>query len=161
MSDDADWISPQIRHAGQQGVKRSTRIRLPLSEDWSTLVLAAVAVDHTGRYKYLSVVSRSLTMPRLRISSGSEPSQTHQLGTCTVDLGQKKRTWNVQLHGHRTSIRLEPIFWEMFTTIAAREMLTPHQVCEIIDPRRGDASLTSAIRLFVISYCYTLRREIT
>lgn len=60
---------------------------------------------------------------------------------------------SLTLHGHRTSVSLEPEFWDAFRAIAA-EKATPLNAlaAEIDDARTGDEGLASAIRLFVLRH---------
>jgi predicted DNA-binding ribbon-helix-helix protein len=60
---------------------------------------------------------------------------------------------SLTLHGHRTSISLEPEFWDAFRSIAA-ETGKPFNVlaAEIDDARLGDEGLASAIRVFVLNH---------
>lgn len=60
---------------------------------------------------------------------------------------------SLTLHGHRTSVSLEPEFWDAFRSIAA-EKDTPLNAlaAEIDDARLGDAGLASAIRVFVLNH---------
>lgn len=60
---------------------------------------------------------------------------------------------SLTLHGHRTSVSLEPEFWDAFRSIAA-EKDTPLNAlaAEIDDARSGDAGLASAIRVFVLNH---------
>jgi predicted DNA-binding ribbon-helix-helix protein len=58
---------------------------------------------------------------------------------------------NVFVHGHRTSMRLEPEMWSALLEIAAEEGLTPHELVTRIAAVRG-VNLTSAVRCFVISW---------
>ncbi|MDG1281389.1 MAG: ribbon-helix-helix domain-containing protein [Pseudorhodobacter sp.] len=58
---------------------------------------------------------------------------------------------SVTLRGHRTSVSLEPEFWEAFRQIAAREDLGLNELAVKIDEARGgDIGLASAIRLYVL-----------
>jgi predicted DNA-binding ribbon-helix-helix protein len=60
---------------------------------------------------------------------------------------------SLTLHGHRTSISLEPEFWEAFRQIAADRGVPLNQLAaEIDDARKGDAGLASAIRVFVLDH---------
>ncbi|MFN6924834.1 MAG: ribbon-helix-helix domain-containing protein [Tabrizicola sp.] len=63
---------------------------------------------------------------------------------------------SLTLRGHRTSVSLEPEFWEAFRAIAA-ERQTPLNVlaAEIDAARRGDEGLASAIRVFVLEHFRT------
>lgn len=60
---------------------------------------------------------------------------------------------SLTLHGHRTSVSLEPEFWDAFRSIAA-EKLTPLNALatEIDTARRGDEGLASAIRVFCLNH---------
>ena len=59
---------------------------------------------------------------------------------------------NVNIGRRRTSLRLEQEFWEALMDICARESLTIHELCTLVDQRRRGSSRTSAIRAFVITY---------
>ncbi|WP_135450201.1 MULTISPECIES: ribbon-helix-helix domain-containing protein [Tabrizicola] len=60
---------------------------------------------------------------------------------------------SLTLRGHRTSVSLEPEFWEAFRAIAA-ERQTPLNLlaAEIDAARRGDEGLASAIRVFCLNH---------
>jgi len=59
---------------------------------------------------------------------------------------------NVTVSGRRTSVRMEPIQWESLMDICERERRTIHEVVTIVDRRRGDSSLTAALRVFILAY---------
>lgn len=60
---------------------------------------------------------------------------------------------SLTLHGHRTSVSLEPEFWAAFRAIAADEGSTVNALAAGIDAARtGDAGLASAIRVYILSY---------
>ncbi len=59
---------------------------------------------------------------------------------------------NVTISGHITSIRLEVHMWEAFDEICAREGLSPHQLCAMIDASRENSSRTAAVRAFAVNY---------
>ncbi|MBZ0325899.1 MAG: ribbon-helix-helix domain-containing protein, partial [Alphaproteobacteria bacterium] len=63
---------------------------------------------------------------------------------------------NVTVSGHRTSMRLEPELWEALTEIARREERTVNEICTEVDRRRGESTLTSAIRVFIVTYFRSL-----
>lgn len=63
---------------------------------------------------------------------------------------------SVTLRGHRTSVSLEPEFWEEFRRIAAARDQTINGLAIEIDEARGDVGLASAIRVFVLN---TLRAQ--
>ena len=49
-------------------------------------------------------------------------------------------------------MRLEPAMWEALSQVAAREKLTIHQICGIVNRHRMNTSLTSATRVFILGY---------
>ena len=57
---------------------------------------------------------------------------------------------SLTLHGHRTSVSLEEVFWTEFRRIAAEEGLALNTLAERIDEARGDVGLASAIRVHVL-----------
>ena len=59
---------------------------------------------------------------------------------------------NVIVNGRRTSLRLEPEMWEALEEIARREHQTINDVVAFVDSQRGSATLTSDVRVFVLSY---------
>lgn len=59
---------------------------------------------------------------------------------------------NITVGRHRTSIRLEPEFWERLGSIAQRESLSIDQLCTEIDRGAGGLSRTAAIRVFITDY---------
>ncbi len=59
---------------------------------------------------------------------------------------------SLTLKGHRTSVSLEPAFWQAFIRIARQEHRALNDLAAEIDAARGtDCGLASAIRLFVLS----------
>ena len=52
--------------------------------------------------------------------------------------------------GHRTSVSLEDAFWRRLRAIAAKRRLSLNGLAAMIDASRGDANLSSAIRVFVL-----------
>jgi predicted DNA-binding ribbon-helix-helix protein len=52
--------------------------------------------------------------------------------------------------GHRTSISLEDAFWRRLRSIALERGLSLNQLAAIVDASRGDANLSSAVRVFVL-----------
>ena len=60
---------------------------------------------------------------------------------------------NVTIMGKRTSVRLEPEMWRAVKDIADRENCTIHDLCSLISLRKkGNSSLTAAIRVFIMLY---------
>jgi predicted DNA-binding ribbon-helix-helix protein len=62
--------------------------------------------------------------------------------------GAVKRS--VAIAGHRTSVSLEPPFWDALKEIAAERALSVQALIGDIDAARGGANLSSAIRVFVL-----------
>ncbi len=59
---------------------------------------------------------------------------------------------SLTLRGHRTSVSLEPDFWDAFRQIAAERGVTLNALADRIDAERAaDSGLASAIRVFVLA----------
>jgi predicted DNA-binding ribbon-helix-helix protein len=52
--------------------------------------------------------------------------------------------------GHRTSISIEDAFWRRLRRIAAERGLSVNALTALVDASRGDANLSSALRVFVL-----------
>lgn len=59
---------------------------------------------------------------------------------------------NVTIAGHRTSIRLQTEMWDAIDEICRRERISLHQLCTRIAEGKSARSLTSEVRVFVVSY---------
>ncbi|MGN0903804.1 MAG: ribbon-helix-helix domain-containing protein [Alphaproteobacteria bacterium] len=59
------------------------------------------------------------------------------------------KKYSVMIAGHRTSISLEPEFWEELKILARQEKLPFSALITRIDERR-DGNLSSALRLYVL-----------
>ncbi|MBR5130363.1 MAG: ribbon-helix-helix domain-containing protein [Alphaproteobacteria bacterium] len=59
---------------------------------------------------------------------------------------------NVIVNGRRTSMRLDRETWTSLHDICARERINIHELCSKIDSVRGKSGLSSATRLFVLTY---------
>jgi predicted DNA-binding ribbon-helix-helix protein len=57
---------------------------------------------------------------------------------------------SVSIAGHRTSISLEPPFWDALREIARARGLPVQRLIVEIDGSRGEQNLSSAIRVFVL-----------
>lgn len=66
---------------------------------------------------------------------------------------------NVTVAGRRTSMRLEPQMWDALESIARREGMTLNSLCTQVDQRRREIGLTSATRVFIVSYYRQLVRR--
>jgi len=62
----------------------------------------------------------------------------------------RKRSFSIK--GHRTSISVEAPFWEALQQAAAMENTTLAGLVARIDAARGDAGLSSAVRVWVLDY---------
>lgn len=60
---------------------------------------------------------------------------------------------SVTLKGHRTSVSLEPEFWDAFLGIARQRNMPINALAAEIDADRGlDRGLASAIRVYVLKW---------
>ena len=57
---------------------------------------------------------------------------------------------SLAIAGHRTSVSLEDAFWRGMRRIAAERGLSVNALAATIDASRGQANLSSAIRVFVL-----------
>ena len=61
----------------------------------------------------------------------------------------KKRSINI--HGHQTSISLEPEFWDALKSIADNKNLSLNKMIALIDDERApENNLSSAIRIYIL-----------
>ena len=56
------------------------------------------------------------------------------------------------IKGHATSISLEAPFWDALREVAARERVPLAAVVARIDAERGEAGLSSAVRVWLLAY---------
>ena len=61
-----------------------------------------------------------------------------------------KRSFAIK--GHRTSISMEASFWEALQQAAAMENSTLAAIVASVDAGRGDAGLSSAVRVWILEY---------
>ena len=61
---------------------------------------------------------------------------------------------NIRIGRHRTSVRLEPIFWDILQHITKREKMSVHVVCTKVAERAPQLPLTGALRIFLIAYAW-------
>jgi len=52
--------------------------------------------------------------------------------------------------GHRTSISIEDAFWRRLRRIAREHGVSLNRLAAMVDSSRGEANLSSAIRVFVL-----------
>ncbi|MEM8537020.1 MAG: ribbon-helix-helix domain-containing protein [Pseudomonadota bacterium] len=56
---------------------------------------------------------------------------------------------SLTLHGHRTSVSLEEVYWTAFKQTAEKQGQTVNSLAAEIDDSRGDQGLASAIRVYL------------
>ncbi|EHI47797.1 hypothetical protein HIMB100_00013710 [SAR116 cluster alpha proteobacterium HIMB100] len=65
------------------------------------------------------------------------------------------RRYSLSLHGHRTSVSLEPEFWAALNMLAAQQGLSTAGLVQQIDDQRitksAKGGLSSAIRVYVLT----------
>ena len=58
---------------------------------------------------------------------------------------------SIVIAGHRTSISLERAFWDALRKIARERQVSIASLVATVDADRGEANLSSALRVFVLS----------
>lgn len=58
---------------------------------------------------------------------------------------------SLTIAGHRTSLSLEPEFWNVLKKFAEGERKSLASIVEEIDAARGDRNLSSAIRVWILA----------
>ena len=61
---------------------------------------------------------------------------------------------SVVVAGHRTSVSLEDAFWRALKDIAAQEGASLAALIARVDAERGEANLSSALRVFVLERAF-------
>lgn len=75
--------------------------------------------------------------------------------TISIRLNSMKK-YNVVIDGDRTSITLEPFIWEILHEVADENNIDVYALCSYINKRKNKkASLSSSLRVFLISYLHT------
>jgi predicted DNA-binding ribbon-helix-helix protein len=69
----------------------------------------------------------------------------------TLGTGERLRR-NVTVSGRRTSVSLEVAMWEALRELCDRERLTAAELFTLVDQKREEASLASALRIFALTY---------
>jgi predicted DNA-binding ribbon-helix-helix protein len=59
---------------------------------------------------------------------------------------------SLTINGRKTSVTLEDAFWNALKEIALIQHVRVSKLISVIDPRRRQANLSSAIRLFVLEH---------
>jgi len=66
-------------------------------------------------------------------------------------MGKGPQKHSLTLRGHRTSVTLEPEFWQEFREIADKKSISVNALAAQIDAlREPDTGLASAIRVYVL-----------
>ena len=96
--------------------------------------------------------------------SGTLPVNCSSLGNPIVTLPEvnfrgPSTVHVIRIGRHRTSIRLDNEFWKALEEIATRENLSIHDLCALVNERRGRYGLTAAIRTFVLCYYRSQRTD--
>jgi predicted DNA-binding ribbon-helix-helix protein len=63
-----------------------------------------------------------------------------------------RMTKNVNVDGHRTSMRLELEMWDALEDISMREGRTLNEICGLVHRRRHETSFTASMRVFIVAY---------
>ena len=64
----------------------------------------------------------------------------------------KPRKRSITIAGHATSISLEAPFWDAIRDIASQQNMSPQDLIAEIDNSKRMASLSSAIRVYILSW---------
>jgi predicted DNA-binding ribbon-helix-helix protein len=75
--------------------------------------------------------------------------------------GSRLVTRNLLCAQGRTTMRLEPEFWDMLREISRREGLSLNAIMRDIDATRGGHGRTGAFRVFILNYCRVATTELT
>jgi predicted DNA-binding ribbon-helix-helix protein len=68
---------------------------------------------------------------------------------------------SVKINGHTTSVSLEDAFWSALKEIAAGRKMTLAELVGLINAKREQPNLSSAIRLFVLKHFHIQIQEET
>jgi predicted DNA-binding ribbon-helix-helix protein len=65
---------------------------------------------------------------------------------------------SLSIAGHRTSLSLEPEFWQALQDVAARRGIPVSALVAEIDQTRGSRNLSSAVRVWLLNDAQSLLR---
>jgi predicted DNA-binding ribbon-helix-helix protein len=65
---------------------------------------------------------------------------------------KRERKHSLAIAGHRTSVSLEEPFWTALKEIAGAQAVTLATLVAEVDSRRGEANLSSALRVHVLAH---------
>ena len=74
-----------------------------------------------------------------------------------MNVAELKRS--ITVAGHRTSISLEPEFWQMLQKLAHERGKPMAALVGDIDQKRGDRNLSSALRVWILDQIANARRD--
>jgi predicted DNA-binding ribbon-helix-helix protein len=66
---------------------------------------------------------------------------------------------SITIAGHRTSISLEPEFWQMLQKLAQERGKTMTAIVGDIDQTRGERNLSSALRVWILDQLSNAHRD--
>jgi predicted DNA-binding ribbon-helix-helix protein len=66
---------------------------------------------------------------------------------------------SITVAGHRTSISLEPEFWQMLQKLAQERGKPMAAIVGDIDKLRGERNLSSALRVWILDQLTIIRRD--
>jgi predicted DNA-binding ribbon-helix-helix protein len=66
---------------------------------------------------------------------------------------------SITVAGHRTSISLEPEFWQMLQKLAQERGKPMAAIVGDIDKLRGERNLSSALRVWILDQLTNIRRD--
>lgn len=73
------------------------------------------------------------------------------------------RKYSVRIEGHRTSISLEPVFWDLLRAAAARRNIAVNTLVAAIDAERirseTPPGLAGAIRIWLVTHELVVRHD--
>ena len=81
-------------------------------------------------------------------SPATSPAMAHALAR--VDTASGERKHSVVVAGHRTSVSVEPVFWDELRRVAQARRISLNELVGEIDRTRS-GSLSSAIRVFTLA----------
>lgn len=59
---------------------------------------------------------------------------------------------NLRVDGRRTTVRLEPAYWEALDHVCAEEQVSRDRLCDMVFEAAGRRRLTANLRLFLMNY---------
>jgi predicted DNA-binding ribbon-helix-helix protein len=93
-------------------------------------------------------------MPTISPSDSAETGGIAAIGKRSAE-SSKIVKHSLTIAGHRTSVTLEAVFWDQLKTLSKAKGLSLAALVAAIDAGRGDANLSSALRVFVLEAVLT------